>query len=86
MFIGTTQSIAKINSLIAVRVDGKLIKRAKKVKYLGLVIDENMKWDEHVPYISSKIRQSLGVVKCLSNDISLKTHATHHETILKKLQ
>ena len=40
MFIGTTQNITKINNLIAVRLDGKLIKRAKKVKYLGLVIDE----------------------------------------------
>ena len=55
MFIGTTQNITKINNLIAVRVDGKLIKRAKKVKYLGLVIDENMKWDEDVAYISSKL-------------------------------
>ena len=51
MFIGTTQNIRKINNLIAVRVDGKLIKRAKKVKYLGLVIGDNMKWDEHVAYI-----------------------------------
>ena len=71
MFIGTTQNITKINNLIAVRVDDKLIKRAKKVKYLGLVIDENMKWDEHVAYISSKIRRNLGVMKRLSNDIPL---------------
>ena len=52
MFIGTTQNITKINNLIAVRVDGKLKRRAKKVKYLGLVIVENMKRDEHVAYIS----------------------------------
>ena len=32
MFIGTTQNITKINNQIAVRVDGKLIKRSKKVK------------------------------------------------------
>ena len=48
MFIGTTQNVTKIYNLMAVRVDSKLTKRAKKVKYLGLVIDENMKWDEHV--------------------------------------
>ena len=52
MFIGTTQNITQINNLIAVRVNGRLIKRAKKVNYLGLVIDESMKWDEHVAYIS----------------------------------
>ena len=32
MFIGTTQNITKINNLIAVRVDNKIIKRAKKGK------------------------------------------------------
>ena len=62
MFIGTTQNITKISDLIAVRVDVKLIKRANKVEYCHLVIDENMKWDEHVAYISSNIRQNLGLV------------------------
>ena len=52
MSIGTTQNITKFNNLIAVKIDGTFIKRAKKVNYLGLVIDENMKWDEHVAYIS----------------------------------
>ena len=83
MFIGTTQNITKINNLIAVRVDGKLIKRAKKVKYLGLVIDENMKWDEHVVYISSKIRRNLGVMKRLSNDIPLDSLVTLYLTLIE---
>ena len=83
MFIGTTQNITKINNLIAVRVDGKLIKRAKKVKYLGLMIDENMKWDEHFAYISSKIRRNLGVMKRLSNDIPLDSLVTLYLTLIE---
>ena len=53
MFISATHNITKMNNLIADRVDGKLIKRAKKLKYLGLVIDENMYGDEHVTHVSS---------------------------------
>ena len=34
MFIGTTRNNTEINNLIAVRVDGNLIKRVKKVKYI----------------------------------------------------
>ena len=83
MFIGTTQNITKINNLIAVRVDGKLIKRAKKVKYLGFVTDENMKWDEHVAYISSKIRRNLGVMKRPSNDIPLDSLVTLYLTLIE---
>ena len=58
------------------RVDVKIIKRAKKVKYLGLLIDEDIKWDEHVAYISSKIRQNLGVMEWLSNDNPLDSPVT----------
>ena len=62
------------------RVDSKLTKRAKKVKYLGLVIDENMKWDEHV---ASKFRWNLGVMKRLSNDIPLDSLVTLHLTLIE---
>ena len=74
MFIGTTQNISQINNLIAVRVNGRLIKRAKKVKYLRLVIDENMKWDE--------IR-NLGVMKRLSDDIPLDSLVTFYLTLIE---
>ena len=83
MFIGTTQNITKINNLIAVRVDNKIIKRAKKVKYLGLVIDENRKWDEHVAYISSKIGRNLEVMKLLSDDIPLDSLVTLYLTLIE---
>ena len=83
MFIGNTQNITKINNLIAVRVDGKLIRRAKKVKYIGLVIDDNMEWNEHVAYISSNIRSNLGVMKLLSDDISLDSLATLYLTFIE---
>ena len=83
MFIGTNQNISQINNLIAVRVNGRLIKRAKKVKYLRLVVDENMKWDEHVAYISSKIRRNLGVMKRLSCDIPLDSLITFYLTLIE---
>ena len=42
MLIGTSSKIMKMNNPIAVRVDCELIKRAKKAKYLGIIIDENL--------------------------------------------
>ena len=53
------------------------------MKYLGLVIDENMKWDENVAYISSKIRLNLGVMKLLSNDIPLDSLVTLYLTLIE---
>ena len=37
-----------------IQVGDMMIKRVTKVKYLGLVVDENLSWDEHVEYIITK--------------------------------
>ena len=37
-----------------VQVGDMMIRRVTKVKYLGLVVDENLSWDEHVEYIYKK--------------------------------
>ena len=53
----------KQDNLIAFGVDGELIKRAKKAKYLGIIIDETLTWVEHITYVSSKIKRNLRVMK-----------------------
>ena len=47
------------------------------------MIDENMKWDEHVAYILSEIRRDLGVMKWLSNDIPLDSLVTFYLTLIE---
>ena len=42
--------------------------------------NENMKWDGHVAYISSKVRWNLGLMKHLSNDIPLDSPVTLYFT------
>ena len=43
-----------------------MIKRVTKVKYLGLVVDENLFWDEHVEYISKTITCNIGIKRMKS--------------------
>ena len=52
MLIGSVQK--SLNNLIAIRVNGRLLKRVKRIKYLGSVVDENLTWDDHIDYISVK--------------------------------
>ena len=42
-----------------------------------------MQWDEHVAYISSKIRRNLGVMKRLFNDIPLDSLVTLYRTLIE---
>ena len=54
MLIATTQALSTIGNLFAVSVNGELITRIYKSKYLGL-IDGKLLWKDHIYLISSKI-------------------------------
>ena len=38
-----------------------LLKRVKSVKYLGVILDENVTWTEQIEYLSSKLSRSAGI-------------------------
>ena len=63
MLIGNVKKIQPLNNLIAIRVNGRLLKRVERIKYLGSIVDENLTWDDHIDYISVKIRRDIGILK-----------------------
>ena len=63
MLIGSVQKIQPLNSLISIRVNGRLIKRVKGINWIPwvTVTDENLTWNDHKDYISVKIRRNIGI-------------------------
>ena len=48
------EDILKINDII--------IERVQSIKFLGLIINDNLNWNEHKLYIQRKIQRSLGIL------------------------
>jgi hypothetical protein len=46
------------------------IKRKNKIKYLGLMMDENLKWESHVSHVESKLASSAGALWKLKHHLS----------------
>ena len=67
--IGATQVLSRIGNLLAVRVNGELIRRVYKSKYLGLIVDDKLSWKDHTDLISSKIRRNIGVMKRVRENV-----------------
>ena len=44
-------------------IDGGEVKRTKCVKYLGMLVDDKLTWDQHIDYISNKITRNIGILK-----------------------
>ena len=67
MIIGSHHRVGRLDNTpestpYIVQVGDMMIKRVTKAKYLGLVVDENLSWDEHVEYRAKKSR-NIGIIK-----------------------
>jgi len=59
--IGRTDKDIKIN------LAGTEIKRVTSCKYLGVLIDEELKWVENIDYINNKVVKYIGIFYKLRN-------------------
>ena len=83
MLIGSIQKIQPLNNFIAIRVNGRLLKRVKRIKYLGSVVDENLTWDDHINYISVKIRRNIGILKRMRLTVPRESLVLLYKTLIE---
>lgn len=63
-------------------VDGQHIEIVKSIKYLGVILDSELKFEEHVNYICKKISKKLGVLYRCSSYLTLWTRKTVFDSIV----
>ena len=69
MIIGTLPRLNQLDSspestsYAIVVVNGQEVKRVKLVKYLALMVNDRLEWDQHMDYISSKIIHGIGILE-----------------------
>ena len=63
MLFGSSKRLKDTTNLIALCVGDKLIRRTKKIKYIGVILDEQLTYGDHIDYISTKIKRNLGAIK-----------------------
>ena len=67
MIIGTNRKLHESNSgeLIQAhfKISGEVTEQKTSVKYLGVILDNQMKWKDHVNLISSKVSSAIGIIK-----------------------
>ena len=63
MTIGTNRTLHQSNSGELVQAhfkrSGKAIEQKTSVKYLGVILDNQMKWKDHINFISSNVSSQL---------------------------
>ncbi len=62
--MGTFQSLAKMPD-IHVHIDSEPLNQVTVAKYLGMFIDSNLKWDDHINKFILKISAKIGILRTL---------------------
>ena len=74
MVISSRQKLQSLNKYaIDINVDGVKINQTNHSKALGLNIDENLSWKQHIRELSKKVDSSIGALKCVRPFIPLNT-------------
>ena len=84
MVIGSRQKLQSLNDkTINVNVEGVKLNQTDHSKALGLNIDENLSWKEHVHANSKKIASSIGALKRVRPFISMHTVITIYKGLIE---
>lgn len=72
-----------IDSNIQFKINDEVIEKVKSIKYLGFIIDKELKFKEHIEYICKKIGKKIGFFKRIRNKISVTTAINICNTMIK---
>ena len=62
VFTGTNQRLASVDSF-TVKAKDTILSRVYQFKYLGVVLDPCLSWNEHIDYMGRKISARLGMLR-----------------------
>ena len=65
MIIGSRNNLSKINVDPTFKIGGESINRVETTKRLGGVIDNKLKWEDHIDSISKKVSSGIGAIKLI---------------------
>lgn len=71
MLFGTRQKLEHCPDH-RVQLHGKEIERVSSFCYLGVTLDENISWNEHVELICKKVSKLVGLLSCIWPFLTLK--------------
>ena len=51
------------HNLLSLKLCNKKLKKVSKVKFLGVIIDEKLKWEDHIDHLQQKLKLSIVMIK-----------------------
>lgn len=69
---GTNNRLRKLDS-VSILLNGESIERSTSFKYLGVILDDCLSFNDHIDYIKTKVAKRLGLFKRIRSSITIET-------------
>ena len=83
MLTGSRQRLAGIDCEPTINLGGKNLRRVSKTKSLGILIDENLNWNQQIDNISKKVSQGIGILRRAKHYISQQSLVTLYKSLVQ---
>ena len=83
MLIGSRQRLAGIDSEPIINIGGKNLRRVSKTKSLGILIHENLNWNDQIDNISKKASKGIGILRRAKKYISQQSLLTIYQSLVQ---
>ena len=64
----------RYDQYLTLSINGHKIKQVDKIKFLGVVIDENLSWDDHIKHLENKLLSTIVLIKHVKKFIPTSHH------------
>ena len=84
MLVGSQQKLARVTDF-CITARNKTLGRVYKFKYLGVVLDSCLSWNDHIDLISTKISSQLGMLRKAHKVIPREACITLYDSMILPL-
>ena len=79
----TCARVRKHGSEPVIKIGNKKLKKVDKVKFLGVIIDEDLSWEPHIEHVTAKLNSSIIVIKRIMKFIPKSEYMNIYEALFK---
>ena len=67
---------------MAIYIDKNKLEQVKETKFLGVIINENLTWSDHIDVVSNKCSKNLGIIRKLQKTVPRNILVTLYSTLI----
>ena len=71
-----------VNNSIQIMIDNNIIQQVTSNKFLGVTINSDLTWKNHINLVTTKIARAIGVIRRIRYRLSKKTAMMLYETLI----